>query len=328
MSERVNIARLAEIVSEQIFSKFGWQTIGPPNESWDCTEPTTHGVKDHPTDVTFVYEDPYSAANVHLLTDLKSYASGSIADYPLKHAIESLAQAVACAKTNKNWKRLYLKDGGTWEVHGLLFIYNHDSEYDRTFSAQLHSIFQQKINIPNGVKLYILGPDDIWYLNEILTDLAQLTYDGKITADKKSVNFFYRSESRTRVAGPQRGLNATIDVLKGKYQLIKYTGTGQHGGEKEQGCLVYYRGKGNEAKEFILLIDMLRSHSLLDTVEHIEIRCPRAGEYAAVSFKRAIMQYSEHPVHKDLPILKKIKFSSVASVRPNLTRYEAALGDQ
>jgi hypothetical protein len=327
MSERVNIAQLAEIVSEDIFSKFGWEMYGPPNESWVCTEPTAHKAKDHPTDVTFVYEDPYSAANIHLITDLKSYAAGSIADYPLKEAIESLAKTVACAKTNKNWKDLYLKEGAEWEVHGLLFVYNHDSSYDKIFPKQLNSVFQQKVEIPSGVKLYILGPDDIWYINEILVDLAQLIYNEKITSDKKSLSFFYRSESRTRLARPQAGLLATIDLLRGKHQIIRYVGNGRKGGEKEQGCLVYYRGKGVDVKEFILLIDMLRSYSLLDTVDSIQIRCPRAVDIAAVNFKKAVSQYAEHPVHKDLEILQKISFSSVASVRPNISRFEAALKD-
>ena len=66
MGERVNIARIAEIISADIFSKLGWESHGTPNESWKCDEPA-HGKADHPTDATFVYEDPYSGKYVHLI---------------------------------------------------------------------------------------------------------------------------------------------------------------------------------------------------------------------------------------------------------------------
>lgn len=325
MSERINIAAMAETVSNDMFGKIGWSIVGPPNESWVCSEPALHEVKDHPTDVTFVYDDPYTRRTVHLLTDLKSYAAGSIQDYPLKNAIESLASAVQCAKTNPSWKELYLQEGNEPEIQGLLFIYNHDSEYDKNFAAQLKRIFEQDMVIPNGVKLYIMGPDDIWYLGEILNDIANLSRNEEINQDKNALSFYYHSDSRERIASNQKGSLATIDVLKGKYQILRYVGSGKKGGEKDQGVLIYYRGPCKESKEFILLIDMLRSFGLLDIADVIKIRCPRAESKASVNFQKAIKVYSDHPGDRILEKLKKIEYSSIASVRPNLTRFEVAM---
>ncbi|CAB3809688.1 hypothetical protein [Paraburkholderia fynbosensis] len=320
MAERVNIARIAEIVSADIFSKLGWEAHGVPNESWECNEPT-HEKRDHPTDVTFVYQDPYSARNVHLITDLKSYAAGSIKEFSLRETIESLALAVDCAKDNPKWKELYLKAGAEYEIQGLVFIYNHDSEYDKSFPEQLHVVFQDDLTIPRGVKLSIIGPDEVWYLNEMLTDIASLARDEVIPTDKKALKFFYHSHSRSKVVSQDHSMVATIDMLKGKYQMLAYSHANQYGGFR--GMLVYYRGYGESEREFIVLIDMLRSFGVLDNYDRILVRSARGCSRAANNFNKAVSQYATYGNHEML--LKKLDYGSIASVRPRLTQFEVAL---
>ncbi|MCK4161833.1 hypothetical protein HFK89_05130 [Ralstonia pseudosolanacearum] len=318
MAERVNIARIAEIVSSDIFSKLGWEMHGTPNESWVCNEPS-HEKRDHPTDVTFVYEDPYSAKNIHLITDLKSYAADSIKAFSLRETIESLALAVDCAKDNSKWKELYLKAGAAYEVQGLAFIYNHDGEYDKSFSEQLNSVFEDDVLIPRGVRISIIGPDEVWYLNEMLTDIATLARDDVIPTDKKALKFFYHSHSRKKVVSRDHSMVATIDVLKGKYQMLAYS----HG--TLRGMLVYYRGYGESEREFIVLIDMLRSFGVLDNCDEIHIRCARASSKASNNFGKAVSQYATYGNNEMPLMLKKLKYGSVASVRPRLTQFEVAL---
>lgn len=315
MGERVNIAKIAEIVSSDLFGRIGWELHGPPNESWACVN-QAHQKADHPTDATFVYEDPYTAKNVHLVTDLKSYAAGSITAGGLKESIESLALAVDCAKENPHWRELYLKAGADYEVQGLLFIYNHDATYDRSFQTQLLDALEQGPRIPRGVRVSVLGPDDVWYLNDILKDLATLAYDKVIPSDPESLSYFYPSQSRARVATRDRSRIASIDVLKGKHQIITFTR------DNVRGALVYYRGPGASEREFIVLIDMLRLFGMLDTYDEIHVRLARPDRLAAGNFSKATSQYAAHTTSK----MDKLRYGSVAEVTPRITQFEVAVG--
>lgn len=317
MGERINIAAMAEEVSKDLFGKVGWQLHGTPNESWACTNPV-HQKADHPTDATFVYQDPYSGKNVHLITDLKSYAAGSITSTALKQSIESLALTVDCAKDNPNWKDLYLKAGNDFEIQGLLFIYNHDGDYDRSFATQLVDAMEEGPRIPRGVRLSVMGPEDVWYLNEVLSDLATLAQDKVVPYDLGEFSFYYPSQSRERFALSDRSKVATIDVLKGKYQLMTYVHQGR------RGMLVYYRGPGKDVREFIVLIDMLRTFGILDDAfDEIHVRSARPTQRAANNFSNAVAQYSER-AQQTPQKLQKIKFGSVAQVRPRITQFEVA----
>jgi len=322
MAERINIARVAEIISGDIFSKLGWELHGTPNESWTCVDPA-HQKADHPTDVTFVYEDPYSDKNVHLITDLKSYSAKSLKSFSIGDTIESLALAVDCAKDNPHWRDLYLKPGAPYEVQGLLFVYNHDGEYDRSFSEQVSAAFEGSIRIPRGVRLSVIGPDEVWYLNEMLTDIAGLAQNGQVPPTLKELSFFYHSHSRRHLAQRDRSAVATIDMIKGKYQLLMYTMPQQQGAVR--GMLVYYRGPGKDEREFIVLIDMLRNIGVLDSCDVIHVRCARACAQAANFFDKARSQYAVFPDQRMPDKLKKLKYGSVASVRPQITQFEVAL---
>lgn len=322
MGETVNIGRMAEIVSDELFSEFGWGSVGVPNESWDCVIPN-HGKKDHPTDVTFCYEDPYAPKNIHLIADLKSYAANSIKPFSLRETIESLALSVECAKTNKNWKNLYLQPGADFEVQGLLFIYNHDQNYDKNFSAELHAVFEETLKIPRGVRLSVLGPEDIWYLNDIKTDIAVLARKGTLPLDKKDLSFYYHSDSRRRFASKTHNAVASIDYLKGRYQILSFIR--KKDGNSVRGLIVYYRGAGSDEREFTLLLDMMRDFGLLDPHDEIHLRLPRADRLAAVNFEKARKQYAILADSQMPEKLKKIKYASVPNVTPSLVQYEVAL---
>lgn len=260
-------------------------------------------------------QDPYSGKNLHLLTDLKSYARDSIVSSTLKDSVESLALAVDCAKQNPHWSDLYLKAGTDFEVQGLLFIFNHDGDYDKSFPDQLQAALDDSPRIPQGTRLWVLGPDDIWYINEILVDIASLAQDGVVPPSLSDLSFYYPSHSRSRMAGNDRSRVATIDSLKGKYQLIAYQRNGR------RGMLVYYRGAGASEREFIVLIDMLRNFGVLDNFEEIRVRCPRSIDIAAAKFRAAVRLYADHWPHQPEK-MQKLSYASVQEVRPRLTQFE------
>ena len=110
MAETETIARMAEKVSDEVFSVFGWELVGPLNQNWPCEDDTHRTTptrsKTHPTDVVFRYEDPYKNEMVHLNTDLKSYKSSSISLGGVAGAMRNMAQATRCSHQCWPWQEM------------------------------------------------------------------------------------------------------------------------------------------------------------------------------------------------------------------------------
>jgi hypothetical protein len=107
MSETINISKMAEYLSDDIFSEFFWTKIGPTNENWPCEEPEHHKVITHPADVVFFYDEPYDLSRTYVHCDLKSYAKGSVTASAVRGAIESLAAQISCAEKSGSWQQYY-----------------------------------------------------------------------------------------------------------------------------------------------------------------------------------------------------------------------------
>lgn len=73
MGETANIARMAEKLSDDLFSEFFWEKTGPMNENWGCEDKEKHKVETHPSDVVFYYDEPYSHTRTYVNCDLKSW---------------------------------------------------------------------------------------------------------------------------------------------------------------------------------------------------------------------------------------------------------------
>ena len=130
MPETANIARMAELISNDIFDEFGWERTGPVNENWECVIPE-HQRKTHPADVVFWYQDPYSAKRIYVMTDLKSYASNSITKTMIGQALRGLALATECSQLSSVWRNLYVPRDTQYQPVGLLFVFNHDGRLRR-----------------------------------------------------------------------------------------------------------------------------------------------------------------------------------------------------
>lgn len=50
MGETVNIAKMAEKLSKELFAEYQWRRVGT-NISWTCEDHDRHGKKTHPSDV-------------------------------------------------------------------------------------------------------------------------------------------------------------------------------------------------------------------------------------------------------------------------------------
>lgn len=162
MGETVHIAEMAEILSNDIFSEFFWKKTGPTNQNWPCEDQERHKVAAHPSDVVFCYDEPYLPVRTYVNCDLKSYAKSSITAEAVRGAVESLAKQVACAERSEEWRLRHIHDNVTPAICGMLFVYNHDGEYDKNFRNLLLKVRAEKLDIPRGSKIVVLGPEDVF----------------------------------------------------------------------------------------------------------------------------------------------------------------------
>src|SRR5690348_10424455 len=154
---------MASKVSDEVFAVFGWRTTGPLNQNWACSL-EAHGKKTHPSDVVFWYDDPYSIARIFVNTDLKSYAATSISKASVAGAVGSLGRTVECANVGPEWRKVYGSDETNWRADGLLFVYNHDGEFDSHFAKLLSEIDPTNFRLPPRRRMVILGPLEVRFL--------------------------------------------------------------------------------------------------------------------------------------------------------------------
>lgn len=114
---------------------------------------------------SFFYDEPYAQIRRYLQCDLKSYSKSSITKTALTNAVVSLAKQVSCAAGSEEWQSFYAHSDVTPQVSGLLFVYNHDDEFDGDFGTLLSDIEPDHIDIHPDSRLHVLGPDDVNWLD-------------------------------------------------------------------------------------------------------------------------------------------------------------------
>jgi hypothetical protein len=92
MAETINIAKMAEKLSKELFAEFLWNRMEPANLNWPCEDIERHNTHTHPSDVVFYYDEPYSQARTYVNCDLKSYAKGSITVGSIRSAMGAFKQ--------------------------------------------------------------------------------------------------------------------------------------------------------------------------------------------------------------------------------------------
>lgn len=269
--ETINIAEAAAKVSK-IFKYFHWTELPQGHDlNFNCVKqdkhkPTTQAWKKmdytHPTDVVFKYFDPYSSSLVFIHTDLKSYSKSSINSGSLERALKSLAKQVECAAVSSEWQGRYNTDhDDASEVKGMLFIYNHDGEYDGKIEEKLKQANLDGVQIARDQTLHLVTPDLIRYLLTITTDIDRLVADFQLPPNKR-YSFHYPDLTLHKSLSDYEALPATIEVLSAPYMIIKHENftywdedSKDNLESKTKGFLVYSRSKGDDVYEFMYLLD-------------------------------------------------------------------------
>lgn len=292
MAETSKIAQMAIKLSEEVFSEFFWTKVGPEDQNWPCEDRGSHGVETHPADVVFYYDEPYSLRRTFVHCDLKSYAKGSITSDNVHGAIASLAKQVACAEKSERWRDLYMHGDVTPDVCGLLFVYNHDGGYDKNFMSHLHTVKDKNLMLPRGSRIVVLGPYDIFWLDNVRYDIRQLRGSAgphALPAAQRCKYFYPQLDGRANLQ-PDKARAATLEMLTSPWIVLEY----RHGPNHSfRGVVVYYRRAGATEEEFMYLLDFLRHYQVLEDATKIEVRTLEADVAAAAKFQKAKQRYVE-----------------------------------
>ena len=274
---------MAEKVAEEIFGEFGWIRVGPVNQNWLCTT-EKHERKTHPSDVVFYYDDPYNPERVFWNVDLKSYAAGTITKSKLADAVGALAQSVECANVSAGWQQLYGDDENNWRCDGMLFVYNHDGEFDRSFGSIVDGMDPTLFRLPPKRRLALIGPEDVSYMVNVAHDFVLLRGRKLLPADAAATEFWYPDLVRPKKRTQARSA-LTIEALTGPWITLHVPPQYNEGRRK---YVVYYREKGDTVEEFQYLIDsFFRFQMLAVDGDEIEVRLVQPLPAAVSNFEKA-----------------------------------------
>jgi len=329
MAETANIAKMAETLSKELFGAFGWQQTGPMNSNWTCHNKKEHGVQTHPADAVWYYDEPYSNLRTYILADLKSYGVASITPNKVQEAIVSMSKAMVCAESSDEWKQRFLVDTArSSQINGLLFIYNHDGEYDKDFGQLLKGVAAADVRfIPQNRNLIVLGPKDICELNAIVTHIKTLGASGRIQNELQTSFFFpeLKLKKRTLPEGDPWNNAAPLPYLLSKIISLKARKKGSNSPYDD--LHIYYRGVGKTVEEFLHLIDYVFWFQQIQTASDsilIHFVSLESVPEAASLFERARNEYREVKELKREQ-LGKIRFESVQNVAPRYSEIELGM---
>jgi hypothetical protein len=327
MAETVNTAKMAEKLCDELFSEFLWKKVGPTNANWACATPEVHDVTTHPSDVVYFYDEPYSLRRTYVQCDLKSYAKGSITSGAIRGAVESLAMQVACAEKSDEWRALYAHDHATYAVTGLLAVYNHDGGYDANFVDNLRHVRAEDIQIPKDAKVVVLGPAEVYWLDNIRLDIRQMR--GTAGADKlpdaKHCRFFYPQLATRANLQTETAVAATLEMLTSSWVILEHRAPNE-----KPGIVVYYRRNGETSDEFMYLLDYLRQHGVFDEDKAVRVRAFDAHKNSPANFQKATQRYIEQmsdgqAVNDLSKRIEAIDFSNLPQVRSTFSTIEIGM---
>lgn len=308
-------AEIAAQVSNKLLKWFRWERFPLKDRNFDCLKTEKHARANkkqkhtHPTDVVFFYRDPYLNRRILFNTDLKSYAKSSITGPNVRSALRSLAQTIDCARASSVWKVTYDVEESD-EIRGLLFVYNHDADFDDGFeryfapskrkppSGEEASSDVGGIPLEPGQLIHIIQPRTIAYMQTILNDVSAMHMEG--TFPKANYFFYYPDQKLHKVRLERQHRPATIEALSGPYFIVSHDAVvtrDETSGEIRQtfgeGAVVYYNRPGKTHSEFMYLFDVLSSCQLLDGEKQIRIRVAHHNPDPAIKshYRRAIKAF-------------------------------------
>ncbi len=257
-----------------------------------------------------------------LNTDLKSYKKDSISQVNIRKSIKSLANTIDCAQGSPIWKAKYAPPSESYEVRGMLFVYNHDDAYDKDFFNSFKEIRVENLVVKKNSIVHILEPKRIRYLYNVITDMKNLYAEDIFPKDDYS--FYYPDLHLHKTNGIRSQHSASIELLTAPYMIISHGDFTKTENEttvitEEKGYLIYYNRDGSTQEEFMYLFDTLSRFQMLN--DNIRIRVANNNPHSniMINYSNAITSYvtawGSDSNKKDQ--LKNIKFDTLTAVVPN-----------
>lgn len=318
MAENGPIEDLAKIISNKIFERFFWKKVGPNDQDFPCGKEESHKPKGkkqthtHPVDAVFCYKDPYLNKTIYLNTDLKSYGKKSIQVKKIEDTLASLAKTIDCARYSIEWQNKYNTEHGSHDVRGLLFVYNHDNNFEHNFYDYFNppkpkpgkrrpkSVNLDNLCLQKDQQIHIIEPTLISYLMAIISDMNELIAEKKFPSDN-SYSFYYPQLTYHKVLVEDRNLPATIELLTAPFLIIKHDAVVEYDNQSglqhekfNEGYILYYNRSGESEYEFMYLFDLLASYQILDLKNQIRIRVASSKRNDSIrsNFTRAIEKFA------------------------------------
>ncbi|TGM74403.1 hypothetical protein EHR01_10610 [Leptospira mtsangambouensis] len=321
MAETANIAKMADILAKEIFSEFFWQHDSTTNSNFNC-EDSEHGKNTHPADIVFFYDEPYHKSRTYILCDLKSYASNTLKSKNLNTEIVSLAQSMSCAEKSNQFQKRFFHSNVSPEISGLLFIYNHDNDYDKDFNIVLDKIKIEDINIPKDSKIVILGPLDIYWLDNVRLQLIFLRGTKKLPSSE-DCRYFYPHLVRYKNIQYLEAKSATLEMLTAPWIILTHTK------DSKKGYTIFYKRKGESVEEFLYFIDyLLHFQILIDDVD-IEVFHLFGIDECISLFNKAKTQYIEKCKGTEAieKAINSIQFSRMHHIKTRFSELEIGINN-
>lgn len=345
--ETKNIDEIAGIISSRIFDELGWQCQTTTDISWDCClmshlsskqQLAENPKKTHPTDVVFKYKDPYSDEAQYIQTDLKSYCAKTIeGSRTILSAIRSLSQQVECAPRNSTWKKIFL-DSATekFNVHGMLFIYNHDNEYDKNLYERISGAATAQYSMPENSLIAIFAPKLIRFLLDVTENIERRrAYTDKVSQDKNFLwrkipdiercTFFY-PDKHNKIAIKGKNLPATLEMITSGMLLYSYEHNfvrDDEGNRITNKLLnIFWQEEVNSNEHFIFILEYIFNYQLLNQFDKIFIITPfspTSGDYLNSAINDYAGIYSFNKNHVDT---LRDKIVSIPFVNQTLSIFE------
>jgi len=329
MGETVNIKTLADIVASELFAVFRWEKCGATDYRWTCVEQKKHAKqrsKQHPSDVVFRYKDPYRGETIYINGDLKSYSAATVATFDLAGTLEDLAKSVECAHKSSCFSEAFGITGSVEVVEGMLFLYNHDGEYNKDFDQRLQQVASKSLGLCADQRIYILMPDRITYLHSVAHDIKQRIAKLTFENDYKDYDFYSPDLRVSAVKGKKHGA-LPIEFMVGPWMFVSFK-TKRNGHR----LVIYFDANGDTPDDFTTLFDAIISYNLLEDDLNMEVVLQKCDPKAPIHFESARSSYaklnrgkSDDSLSSFEQRLGQITFTTAPQVKPSYIENEMAI---
>ena len=204
----------------------------------------------------------------------------------------------------------------------MLFVYNHDGDYDKSFDEFVSNMKYEELRVPKGTRLILFGPQEIRWLDNIRYEIVYMR-GKKQLPEAGDCSYKYPELMRRKNVQPSLARAATVEMLTGPWILLEHgpIPAAMNVAASTGGIVVFYKGKGENTEEFLYLIDSLMSYQMIKPNVRIRIRLLDAADHAQKNFRHAQDEYIKlYGGGTEIEtLLRAIEFGSIANVHTSFS---------